>query len=434
MSVERTSSLEALGAPARQRVCWLHIGMHKTGSTSIQENLVKFRRPEGWRYLTVVDGANMGQALFKMFGTNAQEFHWFVKQGKTASQLSARGAKLREKFERNLARAPERDVIISAEALSLLDKPGVVALRDFLAPHFSVIKVVAYVRPPLGFMNSAFQQQLKHGKTAFRFAAARPKYRRRFEKFEEIFGRGNVILRKFNPAAFPNGCIVADFCRMLGIQGPPPDQVRRVNESLCREACGILYAYRKYGPGFGVGRTVVRENNWIVAALAAMRGRKFLVARRRLRKAMDMDDVRWMEQRLGKPLKEPMKAGDQFVAKEAELLTISGASCAEFAARFQEIHRVRISSWRIPKGETVDPRRVAAMLDYCRSIARRRISAGESAGGGEGLKSSLKRFPPARMLINWLDGKLGNSTGGRGNSTMHRKFRKRRKSAAASAR
>jgi len=427
-------SVEATSPPARQRVCWLHIGMHKTGSTSIQENLVTFRKPEGWRYLTVADGANMGQALYKMFGTNAQEFHWFKKQGKSADQLAERGARLREKFHRNLARVPERDVIISAEALSLLDEAGVVALRDFLAPYFSVIKVVAYVRSPLGFMNSAFQQQLKHGKTAFRFAAARPKYRRRFEKFDEIFGRENVILRKFNPAAFPNGCIVADFCRMLGIQGPPPDQVRRVNESLCREACGILLAYRKFGSGFGVGRTVVKENNWIVAALAAMRGRKFMVARRRLRKAMDMDDVRWMEQRLGKPLKEPVKAGDEFVAKEAEMLAISGASCAEFAAKFHEIHGVRIPSRKIPKGETVDPRRVAAMLEYCRRVARRHISAGESAPGGASLKSRLKRFPPARMVINWLDGKLGNPAGGQGKSTKQRKFRKRRKSAAASAR
>lgn len=397
----------ASGKP-RSGTCWLHIGMHKTGSTSIQENLAAIKDPQGWRYVTVVDGANMGQALYSMFATRPHEFHWFKKQGKTAEQVAKRGARLRRKLAKTLASHAGHDVIISAEALSLMDRRGIAAMKRFLTPHFEAIKVTAYVRAPEGFMNSAFQQQLKHGKARFHFGGVRPKYHRRFHKFDQVFGRKNVILRKFDPASFPNGCIVEDFCRMLGIQGPPPGSVRRVNESLCREACGILFAYRKFGPGFGVGRTVVRENNWIVGSLAAMNGRKFVVSDEVLRKFIRMKDRRWMEERLGEPIADASVDASDAVASEDDLLIIRRSSCLEFVARFREIHGVRIPSWRIPKGDPVDPREVAGLLDYCRRIARNRlrISDGNPGLDPNSLKSVVMRFPPARMGIRWVEGKL----------------------------
>lgn len=411
---EPNDELPASSGPG-SRTCWLHVGMHKTGSTSIQENLAAIKDPQGWRYVTVVDGANMGQALYSMFATRPHEFHWFKKQGKTAEQVAKRGARLRAKLAKTLASHAGHDVIISAEALSLMDRRGIAALKRFLTPHFGTIKVTAYVRAPEGFMNSAFQQQLKHGKARFHFGGVRPKYRRRFQKFDQVFGRENVILRKFDPPSFPNGCIVEDFCRMLGIQGPPPGSVRRVNESLCREACGILFAYRKFGPGFGVGRTVVRENNWIVGSLAAMNGRKFVVSDAVLRKFIRAKDRRWMEKRLGASIGDAPVAASDAVASEGDLLTIRRTSCMEFAARFREIHGARIPWWRIPMGDPVDPRKVAGMVDYCRRIARNRLRI---ADGNPGLdprswKSVILRFPPARMGIRWVEGKIQALRGGR---------------------
>ena len=121
-----------------------------------------------------------------------------------------------------------------------------------------------------------------------------------------------------------------------------------------------------------------------------------------------MNDRRWMEERLGEPIADASVDASDAVASEDDLLIIRRSSCLEFVARFREIHGVRIPSWRIPKGDPVDPREVAGLLDYCRRIARNRlrISDGNPGLDPNSLKSVVMRFPPARMGIRWVEGKL----------------------------
>jgi hypothetical protein len=71
-----------------------------------------------------------------------------------------------------------------------------------------------------------------------------------FEKFDDVLGRENVRLWKFDPPSFPNGCVVQDFCTRLGI-ALPRERVIRVNASISREAVQLLYTYRKLGRNFG---------------------------------------------------------------------------------------------------------------------------------------------------------------------------------------
>ena len=84
------------------------------------------------------------------------------------------------------------------------------------------MRVIGYVRPPVAFKTSLFQQRVKHGLGAFNIDGIRPKYRKRFRKFDTVFGTGNVTLRKFDPATFPDRCVVRDFCQQLGIPAPSP--------------------------------------------------------------------------------------------------------------------------------------------------------------------------------------------------------------------
>ena len=90
--------------------CWIHIGMHKTGTTSVQVNLAKVKKPKGWRFLTVGGSANMGQALYAMFSPEPHKFHWFVKRGKTPEEVAEEGASSRS----SRTRASPRFVISSS--------------------------------------------------------------------------------------------------------------------------------------------------------------------------------------------------------------------------------------------------------------------------------------------------------------------------------
>jgi hypothetical protein len=356
--------------------CWIHVGMHKTGTTSVQVNLSKSKMPRGWRFLSVGGSANMGQSLYAMFATEPHKFHWFIKRGQSAEEVAREGARLRKRFAKVISKGKNRNIIISGEALSLVDKAGIEALHEFIKPLCDEVRIIGYIRPPVGFIVSIFQQQVKHGNGEFNVLNIRPRYRRRFEKFDEVFGKENVILSKFDATSFPNQCIVADFCQKVGLKSSELKVLERANESLSREACGILYAYHKFGPGYGTGEDVVKENLRLIRALCLMPGAKFKVSSEqiKLNLAQDKNDIQWMEERLGVSLRESVQDDGTEVSNEEDLLQIKKSALEEFVNKFTGLHGLSIPVEKIPSGKgidnLVDPREVAIFVDYCRSLAR----------------------------------------------------------------
>lgn len=352
--------------------CWLHVGMHKTGTTSVQACMIKLRKVAGWKYLAMGGNPNMGALLFTMFASRPERSHWYQKRGDSRARIAAKRADLRRKLREGILKHPKENLILSGESLSLIDPAGVADLKAFLDPLFDEIRVIGYVRAPLAFKVSFFQQRLKHSDCGFDFTGIRPDYRKRFAKFDEIFGRENVILRKFEPDSFTDQCVVYDFCEQIGM--PVPDvSVERVNESLSREACGILYAYRKYGPGYGRGVDAIKENKRIVESLVAMNGTPFRVAPSVLLPGLleERPDIQWMEERLGESLDETCERHETDVEDEESLLKVDAGSCRDFADRFGDAHGLRIPSDKVPDGDPADPREIAAMVGHCRLCCRR---------------------------------------------------------------
>ncbi|MES2474364.1 MAG: hypothetical protein V4640_01195 [Verrucomicrobiota bacterium] len=378
--------------------CWIHIGMPKTGTTSIQVHLVKLGQGEGWQYVAIGKSPSMNREMHAMFGTRPEKWYWFEKRGVTKEELEILRQRLRKGLARTIRRSQAENIILSSEALSLIHKSGVRQLREFLEPLFDEIRIIGYVRPPAGFMVSFFQQRLKNGAESFGRMAG-PQYRERFEKYDKIFGRENVTLRKFEPATFPGGCIVRDFCEQVGIQLPDSVAIDRVNESLCLEACAILYAYRKHGKGFGIGADVILENSRIVRPLLAMKGTRFRFSRAFLDTAAGdlSDDISWMEQRLGATLHETVSEDGSEVSGEADLLLISRSACEEFVARFEEYNGVKVPSTWLPTADPVEPRQVSDLVERCREMGREKIQEKRSSRPGKPLGSRL-----IRAIRRWL--------------------------------
>lgn len=356
--------------------CLIHIGMHKTGSTTIQKNLKRIGTSGDWSYLTLERGkANMNENLHAMFATRPEKYHTFKKAGVGYESVALTGARLRGKFENRIRNAPGATIVISSEAVSQMDKDGVVRLGDFLRPLFDEIQVFGYVRAPAGFMASSFQERVKHGKGRFEFVDCYPKYRFRFKKFDNVFGRKNVRLVKFDPARFEGNCALREFCKQTGIALPEGAVVEKWNESLSREACGILLAYYKFGPGYGVGEHVIKENRALIQALLETGREKFEVARNLVEPVLEMNrrDVEWMERRLGETLREKARASILEVSCEEELLSISLPALKEFAERFSALSELRAPKLPRAAGDDIDPRVAACYLQSCRELVGREL-------------------------------------------------------------
>lgn len=355
--------------------CWLHIGMHKTGTTSLQANLKRIGSTSEWKYICVGGKLHMNTPFHAMFATDPFKYHWFAKQGITPEALSEKGAKLRERLATAISKSRAETIIMSAEALPLIDKAGIARLKEFLDPLFDEIRVIGYVRPPVSFKISIFQEMVKGGRSKFDVGDIKLNYRRKFEKFDQVFGRENVILRKFDPAGFAHGCTVSDFFTSIGLKSPDRATIQRANESMSRSACGILYAYRKFGPGYGSGPGVVAENVQLVEVLLAMKGPKFTAARSMVAAGLanESADLKWMAARLGAPLDENL-AESGGIATEAELLEVPRAALEEFATCFAKIQGASIPADQIPTGDPADPAKIAELVDFCRGIIRKNLA------------------------------------------------------------
>jgi hypothetical protein len=373
--------------------CWLHIGMHKTGSSSVQHNLAVIQNPEGWRLLSVGGRPNMGPALFAMFNGEPHTYSWFTRNGDTPGEVAANGALWLDQLRTAITEFEEGSIIISAEALPDFSVEDILALNEFLGPLFDEIYVIGYVRPPVAYKISRFQEYTKHRPTAFDFTKIRLNYRHKFKKFDAIFGRSNVVLRKFDPASFNGQCLVADFCQQIGIEFPKNTPIRRVNESMSREACGMLYAYRKFGPSIGAGKNVIRENLRLMKPFLAMRGSKFSVSRLILNEAIEHErkDIAWMEKRLGVSLDEVINEDDSAITSEDDLLTISRKACEEYAARFKEFYDVDLPLEAIPQQDPIDPRLVANLVENSRVLSSQ-IRRDKRKQAAEIAKSANKKW------------------------------------------
>lgn len=159
----------------------IHPGMPKTGSSSIQATLVAVQ-PEGWVLPDTPTGNMSGQySLF--FEDNPQQHRSFKARGLNVDDaLRERKAGL-EKFERRLREgsANGMNALFTGERISGASEIALKRLAELYRSHGYEIRVVAYVRKPLSFVQSAFQQNIKVKKVSLNKKTMQwPRYRERF--------------------------------------------------------------------------------------------------------------------------------------------------------------------------------------------------------------------------------------------------------------
>lgn len=346
--------------------------MHTTGTDSLQRTLSGVKNPIDWQYLDVRNYINLSVPFFSMFAPDPTSYHWFGKKGLSRADAVAQGELRKAEIKNTIQTSRSEQFIISGEGISLLDRQGVDSLHEFFTPLFDDIRIIAYIRSPIAFRVSMFQQRLKSGRAKFDVVDAPLNYQNRFGKFDEVFGSERVHLWKFEPDRFPTGCVVADLCQRIGVQLPAGSLVVPPNESLTREACGILYAYRKLGGGYGVGSTVIKENRGVIDALLAMSGEELKISRFLSAKAMKHDEVSvaWMEDRLGESLRENIESDWGGISSEADLLTITQSACRAFVTEFEALYGLKVSARHMPGTDPADPQAVANLFEHCRALYR----------------------------------------------------------------
>jgi hypothetical protein len=323
------------------RRIFVHVGMHKTGTTSIQETLSAALNDGSKVYAKLHPYANHSVPIAALFSQSGHRHHVYRRRGWSAAQVEAEAAELRRQLTEGFDAHADADFIISGEGIVGLSQHELEQFREFLHQFFEDIIICAYIRPPKQYMESTFQENLKNGMGGFRIAHLFPNYRARFEKFEVVFGRDQMRLWKFDTGSFPGGCVVRDFCRRLGIEIPEAHIVR-VNEGLSLAAITLLYAHRRYGSGFGVGGEAIRQNRELMRMLRRIDGPKLRFCSTLVRGVLEErhEDIVWMEARLGATLREDFQdRASATVTSEADLLRPDPVALAQWMDLV--MHRLR---------------------------------------------------------------------------------------------
>jgi hypothetical protein len=119
---------------------------------------------------------------------------------------------------------PQR-VVLSCERMILVTAGAVARLQRALAsglPEVTEVRVLAYVRDPIGWATSLCQQRLKMGTTRLEEFTANPwplGLQELLSKHVGAYGLDAVTLRYLHPDHLVNGNVVDDFMEVIGLPG-----------------------------------------------------------------------------------------------------------------------------------------------------------------------------------------------------------------------
>jgi hypothetical protein len=258
---------------------YIHIGMPKAGSSSIQRNFFKLRTFLLERNINYLDlQRNHSRTLGSLLSDAPHRYHFNAFRGINSPQKAAAyNDKVRKRLMQELEKNTSKKFLVSGEALSEAEPGGVQQLKKILQPFAASFRIICYVRHPYDFMSSATQQRVKAG-LARGGKPPLPKYRERIEKFIQIFGRENVDVRIFDATELVNADLICDFLTAIG---EPPNlfdgqDVVRANESLCHEAVLIYNALNKSIPVLADGAKNPDRAN-LEKWLSQIKGSKFVL-------------------------------------------------------------------------------------------------------------------------------------------------------------
>jgi hypothetical protein len=224
-----------------ERVCYLHLGLTKTGSTALQAALDGYS-DDRLRYADL-GHPNHSTPLTLLFSDDPFRHKmmntirlYSRKQAEKRIELS------RRRFRREISK-DRKSVILSGETVpQRLHPQEFAALRDFLKPHFDRIEVIVYVRPWLSLAPSAFQERVKNGSDKFEVPV--PRYRQLLQPLVKVFGKADVAFVPFVRDQLKNGDVVDDFAARVGIDPSKlPRPERNLSHSL--EATAVLFAFNQ---------------------------------------------------------------------------------------------------------------------------------------------------------------------------------------------
>lgn len=228
---------------------FIHIGLHKTGSSSLQNWLSINQKNLGIIYPTFFESSNHSWPLSIIFGNNPHAHNSNGLMGYTSTNIDGFYIEIISRLSEDIKLSIEsgRDLVISGEELSTFDCNEVQKLCNFFKNYYSRFKVIIYLRGIRDLLNSTIQQLIKDGLLDFNHVASSTQLSiiSRIKPWIDIFGMENIIVRNNTGGNFD---ITSDFSSI--IQLPEIERNNnfpiRVNKGIPLEGLAVIFRAWKF--------------------------------------------------------------------------------------------------------------------------------------------------------------------------------------------
>lgn len=213
----------------------LHIGLHKTGSTTIQEALSHLSDTN--TRVASFREKNHSIPMSTIFSERISKTRAYVKRGISPAEVLEKKAHYLSLLSKDIEDTSFERLILSGEAMSIFSSDEKQSCVKYFHERECKVKVIALVREPLDWVRSATQQKAKAG--AKGFVKDTPNYRAKLEGYLNCVGQEHMQVYDFNMLITDKGLI--NF--MSDIFEVTLDQVPIQNQSISKEALMLLYEF-----------------------------------------------------------------------------------------------------------------------------------------------------------------------------------------------
>ena len=266
----------------------LHIGMHKTGSSSIQAALNGF--DDGNSKYADLGVENHSIPFYTAFSKHYLNYHIWTRRGFTKSTIQEKREYYFNKIVKTLQQNTHNSLIFSGEDISYLLEDEIIVIRNLLKKYSDEVYVYAYFRHPVNFVQSATAQLIKDGNNKLH----QLRYKNLFEKFINVFGESYVKLRFYDKKMLIDGDVTKDFFGWLEAS-LPKSVTKSENVSPSTAAIKCIYLLNKSNPLTKGDTLLSRARSDFIDILEEVFPGTLEIPSNIIHDALDMGDVSWME-------------------------------------------------------------------------------------------------------------------------------------------
>jgi hypothetical protein len=216
----------------------LHIGLHKTGSTAIQQSI--YQLTDGVTRTIRFQEENHSIPMFTVFSEKRFKYNIWTAIGTDPKEIEQKRKQYLKILHRELTDKEYTRLIISGEDISVLQDHEKTEMIKFFHEKGIKVNIVSYVRDPASWMVSMTQQTIKVGR--FNGVVKGPNYKKKLEPFLQLLPSENTSVYSFENVINGYGSVVKHFGSLLNMSLP---DVKAANSTLTPLQMALAYYLNK---------------------------------------------------------------------------------------------------------------------------------------------------------------------------------------------